>query len=181
MTSYTEASLNAAKANLTTFRAEGGYITFYTEADYLANKFRNLMTPLSNNLFTNGLTLNETISEHPPVQAFGSDYENLTAFSMVKSTLALNALYVQEGSNPAWMAAGHPVLIAYIDYFMSQTRLQSGDVANANFELEQTIVVRNLRISSRSIAGADSNGVSYQLSFNGGRVTKLAVNTMDLP
>jgi len=178
---YTESALQALRKSLTTFRAEGGYITFYAESDYTAGKARSAMTPLGTYLFINGLTVSETIQEHPPLQAFGSDYENLTAFSMVKSTLSINGLYVQEGADPAWSAPGHTPLIAFIDFFMPGMKPQAHDSVNSNGDLEQTVVVRNLRISSKTIGANDASGVTYAMSFNGGRVTRLATSTMDLP
>lgn len=181
MSLYTENSILGAQKKHTTFRAEGGYISFYTEADYTLNRVRSAMTSLGIGLFVNGITIQEQIQEHPAVQSFGSDYENLTAFSMVKSTLQVNGLYVQEGADPAWMAPGHPRLVAYVDFFSTGSLLQAHDTTNSNNELEQTIVVRNLRISSKSVVASDASGVTYQLSFNGGRVTRLATTTMDLP
>lgn len=180
MSVYTENSLIAQRKANTTFRAEGGYITFYAESDYTAGKARSAMTPLGTYLFINGVTVNETIQEHQAVQGFGSDYENLYAPSLVKSTLNVNGLYVQEGADPAWMAAGHPDLMAFIDFFMPM-KSQANDTVNANGDIEQTIVVRNLRVASKTIAATDANGVTYALNFNGGRVTRLANTTMDLP
>jgi hypothetical protein len=78
------------------------------------------------------------------------------------------------------MAPGHTPLLAFIDFFMPQN-LQANDVANANGDLVQTLVARNLRVSSKTITSSDAAGVTYALAFNGGRVTRLANNTMDLP
>ena len=139
------------------------------------------MTPMGTNLFTQGLSVSESIQEHPPQQSFGSDYENLTATNLVKSTMQVNCLYCQEGADPAWMAPGHPPLICFIDFFMPGMVPRSNDVLNANRDLEQTVVVRNLRVSSKSINAADAQGVSYSISFNGGKIVRLANSTMDLP
>lgn len=181
MSLYTESAIQGQQSKQTTFRAEGGYISFYAESDYVPGKLRSQMTLLGSGLFINGLSIQETISEHPPVQAFGSDYENLTAFNMVKSSLSINGLYVQEGADPAWNLPGHTPLIAFVDFFMPTLKPLSGDTVNANGDVQQTVVVRNLRIQSKSIGSSDAAGVTYSLSFNGGRVTRLAASTMDLP
>jgi hypothetical protein len=180
MSLYTESYLQGLRSKVTTFRAEGGYITFYRESDYTLGKLRSQMTPLGTYLFINGITISETIAEHPAQQSFGSDYENLTAFAVVRSSVSINGLYTQEGADPAWMAPGHTPLLAFIDFFMPQN-LQANDVANANGDLVQTLVARNLRVSSKTITSSDAAGVTYALAFNGGRVTRLANNTMDLP
>jgi len=180
MSLYTESYLQGLRSKVTTFRAEGGYITFYRESDYTPGKLRSQMTPLGTYLFISGITINETISEHTPQQSFGSDYENLTAFALVKSSLSIDGLYTQEGADPAWMAPGHPPLLAFIDFFMPQ-KPQAGDVANANGDIVQTLVARHLRVSSKSITSSDAAGVTYAITFNGGRVTRLANNNMDLP
>jgi len=178
---YSEQTVQALQKQLTTFRAEGGYITFYLESAYSAGVTRAQMTPQGLYLFQKGIHLQESISEHPSIQPFNSDQDTLFPAAKVESSLSITAMYVQESSDLAWIAPGAPPLIAFIDYFVSGTAPRQDDVANATSSVAQTIAVRNLRCIAKTIESQDASGVNYSISFKGGRVTRLASSTMDLP
>ena len=180
MSIYTKKTVEATALPVTTFRAEEGYITFFLESDYTAGKLRSQMTPVGRYLFTQGLSINEQVKELPGIQSFGSDTENLTAAATIGSSLTINALYTQEGTNLTWSEPGHPWLMAFVDFIDATPLAKANDVVNSLYELSQTLVLRNLRCIGRSISFSDQNGVNYTMNFNGGKVVRLANNTMDL-
>ena len=181
MSLYSEKTVQALQQQLTSFRAEGGYVTFYQEQAYTPGTTRSSMPQVGCYLFQHGIHIQESIAEHPAIQPFNSDQDTLFAAAKVSSTLQINALYVQESSDLLWIAPGHPPLIAFVDYFVSVTNPRANDVQNSLATVAQTIVVRNLRCIGKTIESQDASSVNYSLSFTGGRVTRLASTTMDLP
>lgn len=181
MSVYSRRTIENLHQELTSFRTEEGYITFYTEADYAANLLRSNMTPIGTYLFSNGLSLQESVEELPAYQGFGSKYKNLVKAGCVGCNLQIQALYTQEAS-ASWCDPGHPELIAYIDYIDDTlpSGKKSGDILNSQLELSQTLVVRHLRCVSRNLVSSENSITQYSLTFNGGWATRLAANAMDL-
>lgn len=183
MSLYTIAAMEAARKQRSPFIAQEGYITFYAMSDYTPGKLRSAMTPLGTYLFWQGLNIEDIRTYHPPLQAFGSKAKNLTVIESQESKISINGLMTQVGDDAAWFAAGHPPLLAFVD-FVADSSLpseQKGDIKNALNYVEQTVVIKDLHCTNSVITASDTNLVTWNLNFIGGEVVYLPVTTMDLP
>jgi len=186
MSIYTPSAIEANQKNLTSFRGEEGLISFYREADFAAltnqANARSQMTPVGEYLYYTGIAINDSSVELPSFQSFNSASKNIFAPGYSECTMNITALFTQECSDLNWIAPGHPPLLAYIDYIDSDNsgKKSTGDILDANGNYAQTIVVRQLRRTTRKITGSRGASVTYGVDFVGTTVTELPAGCMDM-
>ena len=158
---------------ITTFRAEEGYLFFYRSSEWTKYADRDQIEPVGSYLFTKGITVTETHQEHPAIQSYGSGVKNLFARAYIGSSLSVQALYTQEGAEPAWFAPGHEPLVAVVDYvtFMDPTAAREGDSVDPETScLRTAAVIYDCKVTSKKLSSPDEGPVSYSLEFSCGKV-----------
>ena len=179
---FTEVELQGLQSKNTTFRGEEAFLTFYPESEYAPNTPRTSMTPLGLYLFTQGFSLDEAHGYLPPVQAIGKDTQNLRVAEVMESRLSVSGLLTQSESDLAWIKPGHVPILCFIDFIDESPDMNPDAVDNvldALHRVNQTLVVRNLRLTSKRVSSADASGTQFSLDFTGGLVERLANDTQD--